>query len=114
MQFLIRPLGGPFPDIPMGPPGRQLGCYLPAGVEWQQLNYGQGEGQFEFAGQEWGIYQTVGGGLVLVLEFGRLAVEDGMAFARQVAETVSGGMRFELLLKGTEAEPIAAPDTGRM
>jgi hypothetical protein len=113
MRFLIRSVGGPLPDIPLGPPGLELGCYLPAGIEWRQLNYGQGEGQFEVAGLEWGIYQTDGGGLALVLHFGELAAEDGMAFARRVAEAVTGGTRFELLLRGTEAEPGPAPDTGR-
>ena len=82
MRFLIRPIGGSLPDISLGPQGRELGCYLPADIEWRQLNYGQGEGQVTVAGREWGVYQAAGGGLAVVLHFGELPVEDGIAFVR--------------------------------
>ena len=110
MRFLIRPTAEPLPDIPLGPPGRELGCYLPPGVEWRQLNFGQGEGQVAVADREWGFYQTDGGGLAVVLHAGEVAAVDGVAFALRVAEAVAGGSGFEVLLQGTDAEPGAAPD----
>jgi hypothetical protein len=82
-------------------------------VAWRQINYGQGEGQVDVAGREWGIYQAEGGGLVLVLHSGELAAEQGLEFARRVADVVAGGTKVELLLQGTDAERAAAPDRPR-
>jgi hypothetical protein len=108
MRFRIRPVGGQLPDIPLGPPGRELGCYLPTSVAWRQLNYGQGEGQVEVEGREWGLYQTGDGGLAVVLHSGEVSAADGLAFACRVAELVAGDAPFELLLQGTEAQPTEA------
>jgi hypothetical protein len=78
-----------------------LSGYIPTGVEWRQLNYGQGEGQVEISGCEWGIYQTGSDELTLQLEIGEEAVESGMSFAQRVAETVCGQTKFKIILQGT-------------
>jgi hypothetical protein len=104
MRFLIRTFSGSLPDLPLGPRGRELGCYLPADIEWRQVNYGQGEGQVEVAGREWGFYQDGTGALAVVLHVGQLDSAEGLAFIRRVAEVVAGGTEVEVLLQGTEAE----------
>ena len=114
MRFLIRPTTGALPDLPLGPPGRELGCYLPPDVEWRQVNYGQGEGQVLIAGREWGFYQAEGGALSVVLHAGTVAAADGLAFALQVAEVVAGGLGFEVLLQGTDFKPSPAADGAGM
>ncbi len=105
MRFLIRSRGGSLPDRSLGPTGRELACYLPPEVKWRQVNYGQGEGQVEVDGREWGFYQDGTGALAVELHFGRMSAADGLAFVRRVAEVVAGGMEIEVLLQGTEAEP---------
>jgi hypothetical protein len=55
MRYVIRSLHGPIPYPPLGPTGRELSCYLPARSNWQQLNYGQGEGQVMVENCEWGF-----------------------------------------------------------
>ena len=103
MRFLIWPLEGSLPVLPLGPRGRELQCYLPPAVEWRQLNYGQGEGQVEIAVREWGFYFTGDGGFVVVLHFGELAIADGLTFAQNVAGMIAKGMKCEVLFQGTDA-----------
>src|SRR4051812_42363308 len=56
MAFRIRFHTGERPVFEFGPRGAELGCYIPAGTSWVQRNYGQGEGQVEINGREWGFY----------------------------------------------------------
>lgn len=101
MQFLIRLAAKSWSDKPLGSPGRELECYLPSGVEWRQINYGQGEGQVVVGGREWGFYMA-DGGLAVVLHAGEVEAADGLAFAVRVAEKVAGGLGFKVMLRGTD------------
>jgi hypothetical protein len=53
MIFSITAIDEPFPQLEYGQNPRHLECFIPAGVEWHQLNFGQGEGQVEIEGCEW-------------------------------------------------------------
>ena len=101
MRFVIRLLEGPLPYPPLGPRGRELACYIPPGVEWRQLNYGQGEGQVEVGGCEWGFYQQSRSELAVVLHVGEYPAAAAFEFVRRVAEMVCVDERFEVVLKGT-------------
>jgi hypothetical protein len=74
---------------------------MPANVEWRQLNYGQGEGQVEIGGCEWGIYLPGRGEIALVLHSGEITSSAGVAFARSVGEAICGATPFELLIQAT-------------
>lgn len=103
MRFYIRALGEPFPNFPLGPVGEELACYIPPGIRWQQLNYGQGEGQVEIDGAEWGIYRSSESELSLILHTGRVELEAGFAFLRGVASVITmGKVDFEISFVGEE------------
>jgi hypothetical protein len=104
MQFVIRLKNASFRHPPLGPPGRELASYIPPGVEWKQLNYGQGEGQVEVSGCEWGFYQTASHALAVELHVGELPAVAAFEFARQIAELTCGNEPYEIVLQGT-AEP---------
>jgi hypothetical protein len=102
MRFIIRVLDGPFPFPELGPHGAQLAGYIPAGVKWKLLNYGQGEGQVEIDGCEWGFYQADDpNSLAVHLHIGKLPAVKAIEFVQQVAEATCGGKRFEIFAQGT-------------
>jgi len=104
MRFVVRVIGKPFPYPELGPPGSELAGYIPAGTQWKQLNYGQGEGQVEMAGCEWGLYQTYCGALAIELHLGKCSAPAAFELVRRVAEATCGGCQFDIFLQGT-AEP---------
>jgi hypothetical protein len=100
MVFLVRHRGGP-PRFELGPPGRELACYVPARADWTQLNYGQREGQAEIDGREWGFYWQKPDEMAVVLHTGEIEPETAAAFVRAVAEKVAGpGEDFDIVLAG--------------
>ncbi len=101
MRFVIRLRNAPFRHPTLGPPGRELASYIPPGVKWKQLNYGQGEGQVEVSSCEWGFYQTSCHGLAVELHIGELPAEAAFEFARRIAERICGSEPYEILLQGT-------------
>ena len=101
MAFLIRFTDGACANLPIGPRGSELLCYIPPGTHWRQINYGQGEGQVEIDGREWGFYWHTASELAVVLHSGEIDPERALAFAREVGTHVTGGPdRFTLLLVG--------------
>jgi hypothetical protein len=102
MQFIIRAVDKLFPHPPLEPRGSELVGYFPKGAAVKQLNYGQGEGQVEISGCEWGIYQTNNRDeLALVVHSGEISAMDAVAVVRQVAECTCGEARFAMLIRGT-------------
>src|SRR4051812_46333282 len=101
MRFVIRPVDGPFRYPNLGVRGRELSGYIPPGVEWRQINYGQGEGQIEIAGCEWGFYQTGCHGLAVALHIGEVPATEALDFTRRIAEMLCDGEPFEIVLQGT-------------
>jgi hypothetical protein len=113
MKFVIRSNDGHFPDPVIGPPGRELVCYLPDRVDWRQLNYGQGEGQAEAIGGEWGFYWSGEGQMSVILHAGSVRPEAAFRFVRGVAERVAGRTTgFEIVLAGDDPG-IAERDDGK-
>ncbi len=88
-------------DIRRGPQGFELSCYVPAGVSWKQINYGQSEGQVEIEGREWGFYWQGPGDFAVVLHDGEIDATEAVKFVRAVAEKLSSGqVGFKILLAG--------------
>jgi hypothetical protein len=115
VKFVIMPTGAPFPKLELGTldRGGALACFIPAGIEWKQINYGQGEGQVEIGGCEWGFYYTsrykcsslaAGWGIVVQLEVGDFSANAALELVQRIAELISCGAPFEIMLRGT-AEP---------
>lgn len=99
MKFLVRVQGEPFPYPGSGPQGSELAGYIPAGTAWKQLNYGQGEGQVEIGGCEWGFYQTGGGELAIYLHTGECSATEALDFVCRIAELTCKGKQFEVLAR---------------
>jgi hypothetical protein len=89
------------PKLALGSRGEELSCYIPADVRWQQLNYGQWEGQVEIDGCEWGFYWTDSKTFEVILHAGGVKLNDAIQFVRKVAKKVGGNSEnYRLLLKG--------------
>lgn len=101
MRFVIKVQGDKFPYPKLGPRGAELVGYVPPGIAWQQLNYGQGEGQVEIAGCEWGFYHSGDGELSVHLHAGRCSAKDAFELVCRIADLVCGVMPFEVLVEGT-------------
>jgi hypothetical protein len=78
--------------LTFGPVGSELSTYLPATIEWKQLNYGQGEGQVLIAGCEWGLYWYNSTDLALVLHSGEVDLSTAVELARSI------GLRLQPLM----------------
>jgi hypothetical protein len=103
MRFVVRFDGGALPDYRPGPSGRELACYVPDGENWQQVNFGQREGQALVDGREWGFYleNPDAGELTVVLHDGDIAPGEALAFAERVAAKVAGGrVGFRVVVRG--------------
>jgi Zn-finger nucleic acid-binding protein len=90
MNFVICIQNRGFPEFNLGPVGSELSCYVPDGISWQQLNYGQREGQVEVDGCEWGFYLDRGE-LHVCLEVGEMPVAKAIQFVDAVAAKISRG-----------------------
>ena len=51
MAFVIKFDSSELLGVRLGPQGSELSCYVPWGVAWKQINYGQFEGQVEVEGR---------------------------------------------------------------
>lgn len=103
MVFVVYFEGGTLPQYACGPVGRELSCYIPDGLSWKQINFGQGEGQVEIGGNEWGFYfgPTNPGELHVVLHSGEISPADATAFVHAVAVKLAGSNeRFDIRLRG--------------
>jgi len=77
-------------DISYGEQGRELSCFIPEGMSWRQLNYGQGEGQVEIDGNEWGFYYSDSGGICVVLHKGEAQHGSALEFVEKVKDKIFG------------------------
>ena len=66
----------------------ELSCFIPDGYSWEQVNYGQGEGQVLINGNEWGFYFGDNGVLSVVLHDGSVPLSDGIIFIKSVVQKV--------------------------
>jgi hypothetical protein len=97
--FVIKFAGNGPVDPRLGPRGVELSCYIPDGVLWTQINYGQAEGQVLIDGREWGFYWHGPQELSVVLHDGVIDAEAALKFVHAVAEKVSSGrISYEVLL----------------
>src|SRR5262249_7259580 len=102
--FLVKVATGAFPYPTIGPPGKELQGYIPDGVKWKQLNYGQREGQVEIDGREWGIYveSLSQNALAIALHSGEVRIEAALEFVQRVAEKTCGDRPFTIHLEGND------------
>ena len=103
MRFAIRPVDGTLPELSYGARGSELGCFVPNGVSWSQLNYGQGEGQVEIEGCEWGFYYGDPGQLSVILHAGEVSLERATSFVHEVAVRVLGEQPFVVSVVGVDS-----------
>jgi|CXWL01.1.fsa_nt_gi hypothetical protein len=105
MRFAIQAINGEIPALKYGPSNparRELECFVPDFCDWRQLNYGQGEGQVEIEGREWGFYYGSGGEISVYLHSGQMDPQAAFAFVRDVAnKIVRGKVAFRIVLIGT-------------
>lgn len=103
MKYIVRVAGESFPQLEYGPSGSELSCFIPTGTTWKQLNYGQGEGQVEISGCEWGFYYTdESNALAIYLHVGECPAHEAFDLVRRIAEKTCHGKPFEIVCKGNE------------
>ena len=56
MRFDLLEKNGFVPNLEYGNEGQEHSCFIPDGIPWLQLSYGQGEGQVSILDCEWGFY----------------------------------------------------------
>ncbi len=104
MYFVLRGKNVSFPELDYGLPGRELECFIPDGFDWEQENYGQGEGQVAVGGCSWGFFISDGGDLSVHLHDGTTSLEDAFRFVKGVRAKVFGerGEDVEIFLIGCD------------
>ncbi len=90
MRFELKEENGFIPDFECETPGRELSCFIPDGYLWEQINYGQGEGQVVINNCEWGFYYSDDNAISIVLHTGTITVEEGLQFVSAVKEKIFG------------------------
>lgn len=92
---------GLFPNLRYGPSGEELRCLIPDGIVWQQLNYGQGEGQVSINGSEWGFYFPAEDSMLIVFHKGHMEFSTAISFIKSVhkklSDTYNVDLRIEIL-----------------
>lgn len=101
MQFIILYDSDRIPEFDIGPPGRELAWWLPDTVKWSQLNYGQGEGQVDIDGCEWGFYFYGDDQLAIILHEGEIDAIRAIELVRSIASHVLKSDSFKLTLRGS-------------
>lgn len=104
MRFDIIGKDSSVSEPPNGPQGRELSYFIPDDIEWQQLNYGQGEGQARIFGCEWGFYFARDRAVTIMVHAGAVDAELALTFAKRVAAHLFGSGRFEVRLVGTNED----------
>lgn len=85
MKFKLKEKNGFFPDVLYGAPDVELGCFIPEGCSWAQVNYGQGEGQVIVDGVEWGFYYGDDDSLFIIMHEGDITYDEALKFVEQVS-----------------------------
>jgi hypothetical protein len=113
--FAIRFQNRKVPEFKLGRVNSELSCYVPDGVPWRQINYGQGEGLVEVDGREWSFYfGAEKGELCVYLESGGLLLSDAVQFVNAVANKISGGASYEVYLRAyVPAQWVSTPPKNR-
>jgi hypothetical protein len=105
LKFAIQKVDRDFATVPLGPSGQELAGFIPAGRTWRQLNYGQGEGQVEVDGCEWGFYYAGPGILMIVLHRGEVEMSKAVEFVSGVAARITDGPQsFRIIIQGGDGE----------
>ena len=89
MTFAIKEKSGIIPDLDYGSRQSELSCFIPEGYDWEQTNYGQGEGQVRVEGSEWGFYYS-DDGINITLHEGIIPLSEAVRFVEKVAEKIYG------------------------
>jgi hypothetical protein len=114
-MLVVRFLAGMRPEIRLGPEGRELACYVPPGLAWRQLNWGQAEGQVEINGCEWGFYWWSSTDLAIKLHAGEIDAVEALDFARAVGRHLGGpDAEFRLVFHGVSAIRKGSSLVGRI
>lgn len=90
MNFYLKEKNGFIPDLEYGERGSELSCFIPDGISWTQINYGQGEGQVLINGCEWGFYYTDNDSIGVTLHDGVVSLEESLHFINAVKEKIFG------------------------
>ena len=105
MRFEIKANSHEKLDVPLGPRGLELNGFLPNSCEWEQINYGQGEGQVIVDGNEWGFYYSSSGGISVILHVGIVSLSEATAFVDAVAAKIgSHGNSVSVFLVGVASD----------
>lgn len=99
MRIVIEACGE-FVAPSTGPRGRELEYVLPADVEWEQVSYGQGEGQIRMLGCQWGISWEGPRKLSLEVESGQVPLDSVMAIVSRIGNRLFGKGAFQVLVGG--------------
>jgi hypothetical protein len=80
---------------------------MPVGTHWTQIGYGQGEGQVEVDGCEWGIYWNRQDEMSMTLHRGRVEAESALAFVREVVRRITlETVAYKIFFLGEETEML--------
>ena len=106
MIFELRENDGFVPDIEDGGLGKELSGFIPDGYKWEQLNYGQGEGQVQINNCEWGFYYGGNNSISIILHEGSIDIEDAYIFIGKVKEKIYGekSITTQILLIGNTVD----------
>jgi hypothetical protein len=102
VRFDLKNMNGLEAVLKYGDPGRELSCFMPEDSQWEQINYGQGEGQLLVNGCEWGFYYTDDNSLSVVLHKGPLSRSEAEAFVDAVKLKIYGADSVNVEVKFVE------------
>jgi hypothetical protein len=102
VRFDLKNKNGLETELKYGDRGRELSCFMPDDSQWEQINYGQGEGQLLVNGCEWGFYYTDDNSISVVLHKGSLSRSEAEAFVDAVKLKIYGADSVNVEVKFVE------------
>ncbi|MCP3101814.1 hypothetical protein LZ198_23335 [Myxococcus sp. K15C18031901] len=104
---IVYEVTGDLASLDLGEWPTPLSVFFPEGSRCEQLNYGQGEGQVDIDGEEWGFYWSPHGSLRVVRHEGLRSVEQTQEVMTRIrarlAERLRGEVTFRLSSVSEEA-----------
>lgn len=80
----------------VGVPGHELAYLVPEGTEWQQLTYGQGEGEFLMLGCLFSVFWETPRRLVVEIDDGEIDAEEAREIVHRIGKKTFGESNFEV------------------
>lgn len=106
MIFSLKEATGHIPEFEYKDVGKELACYVPNETDWEQLNYGQGEGQILAYGCVWGFYFGDSDTFSVQLHKGSIELNKAIEFVEHIKSKMYGSKadNVEIKIVGSDQE----------